>query len=577
MLLLLNYSKVSFFLILALPLYAFSNEEYLTRRVQAHLTIRDLSIAVEEAKQALGYYPRSASLHEGQIRALARLGDEKKMLEVWDAYVKAFPEKALNRDLIEEMAWGVLNKANRSSSLVMRQMSLLAAFFSQDAKGVTILHLAMRDSNYAIRALAVDLAGHFRDRKLIEEIKHLFKNEKVWAVRQKILEAIGKMKIISLRPDLEALIASNESLPGEKALAIAALLELLDTINRCEIEKLSSSNRSGLRQLACQVIVHFQSSRDIDQLLLLVSDSHSVVRLEAFQALGQLRPDNKAIFEAARIGIKDANYQVALSAAWLLTLYAPQEGQQAFIRHLNDRRSEVRAFAAAALGATGHYGLALILDNFQKHPDTYVRLNLALSLIGLRQSTQDAANLVMQMLILEKEKWRTIEVGFFEAIVNKLPKIINDSSIIPEVDNQLLRLELLNLLAILKAPGTQEAIREYLMERSWEISATAAVLLLTEGDESAVEIVKHLLQDQQPRVRLQAALILSLWSREESAIQALEEGYAFNDRELKARILEGLGRIGSMRSIPFLINVLKEPSQTLRLIAAMALIQCLNH
>ena len=351
----------------------------------------------------------------------------------------------------------------------------------------------MRDSNYAIRALAVDLAGHFRDRKLIEEIKHLFKNEKVWAVRQKILEAIGKMKIVTLRPDLEALIASNESLPGEKALAIAALLELLDTINRCEIEKLSSSNRSGLRQLACQVIVHFQSSRDIDQLLLLVSDSHSVVRLEAFQALGQLRPDKKAIFEAACVGIKDANYQVALSAAWLLTLYAPQEGQQAFIRHLNDRRSEVRAFAAAALGATGHYGLALILDNFQKHPDPYVRLNLALSLIGLRESTQDAANLVMQMLIVEKEKWCTIEAGFFEAIVNKQPKIINDSSITPEVDNQLLRLELLNLLAILKAPGTQEAIREYLMERSWEISATAVVLLLTEGDESSIEIVKHLL------------------------------------------------------------------------------------
>jgi HEAT repeat protein len=136
---------------------------------------------------------------------------------------------------------------------------------------------------------------------------------------------------------------------------------------------------------------------------------------------------------------------------------------------------------------------------------------------------------------------------------------------------------LLNLLAILKAPETQQAIREYLMERSWEISATAAALLLTEGDESSIELVQQLLQDGQPRVRLQAALILSLWSREESAIQALEEGYQNSDWELKARILEGLGRIGSTRSIPFLINVLKEPSQTLRLIAAMALIECLTH
>ena len=76
---------------------------------------------------------------------------------------------------------------------------------------------------------------------------------------------------------------------------------------------------------------------------------------------------------------------------------------------------------------------------------------------------------------------------------------------------------------------------------------------------------------------MQAALILSLWNREESAIQALEEGFALSDCDQKARILEGLGRIGSTRSVPFLINVLKEQSQTLRLIAAMALIQCLNH
>jgi HEAT repeat protein len=98
-----------------------------------------------------------------------------------------------------------------------------------------------------------------------------------------------------------------------------------------------------------------------------------------------------------------------------------------------------------------------------------------------------------------------------------------------------------------------------------------------EGDESAVEIVQQLLQDSQPRVRLQAALILSLWSRDESAIRTLEEGYLNSNWEQKARILEGIGRIGSIRSIPFLLNVLKEHSQTLRLIAALALIQCLNH
>ncbi len=560
-------------------LQAILEDERLARRVQAHMTIKDYALAIEEAEQALILYPHSASLHENYIRALAKSGDERKLIQAWDIYIQHFPEKVLNRDLIEEMAWGILHKASHSSSIIMREMALLAAFFSQDAKGVSILNQGIHDSNYAVRAVAVKLASQFRDHKLLLEMKRLFKEEKVWIVRQQILKAIGSMKIHSLKPDLEALIASDESLAAEKALAIDSLLELLETINRSEIQRLSSSNRAGLRQLACQAIAYFQSLRDLDQLLLLAEDPHPDVRREAFQAIGQLRPNEQVekVFSLARKGTQDLNYQVALSAAWLLTLYAPKEGQQVFLRLLNDGRREVRALAAAALTATGYYGIELTIHQYRMHPDPYVRLNLALGLVGQRQVIEESSAYLKQMLISEKEKWSTLEVGLFRAILNKPSKNTDDGLTTPEIDNQLLRLELLNLLGILQTPGTQQAIREYLIERSWEISATAAALLLTEGDEAAIDLVQKLLDDPISRVRLQAALILSLWSREENAIQVLEEGYSNSDWELKAKILEGLGRIGSTRSVPFLIKVLKEPSQTLRLIAAMALIQCLNH
>lgn len=560
-------------------LHSSESEELLIRRIQAHLTIKDYSQAVDEARSALNLYPQSRPVFEGYIRSLAKLGDEKKLFYAWDAYIQRFPNQALNRELIEEMAWGVLQKAFSSSSILMREMALLAAYFSQDAKGVAILNQGMKDSNYAVRAIAVKLASQFRDHALVEEIKRLFKEEKVWEVRKKILEAIGKMKIADLRGDLEGMIASDESLASEKALAIAALLELLDSISRVEVEKLSFSNRAGLRQLACQGIAYFASARDTDQLLRLVKDPHPDVRLAALHALGQIRPMNQMeeILTLARQTVQDTNYKVSLSAAWLLTLYAPQEGQEVIERYLKDERREVRAFAAAALAATGHYGMTLIIDQFRGNPDRLVRLNLALALIGQRQAAQEAADYVRQILMTEKEKLRTLEVGLFRAIIHSYPKKGEEASTSAEMDNQLLRLELLNMLAILKTPHTQQAVRQYLSERSWEISATAAILLLTEGDDLAVEIVQQLLKDSQPRIRLQAALILSLWSKDESAIQILEEGYAQSDWELKARILEGLGRIGSIRSIPFLINILHEPSQTLRLIAAMAIIQCLNH
>jgi hypothetical protein len=83
--------------------------------------------------------------------------------------------------------------------------------------------------------------------------------------------------------------------------------------------------------------------------------------------------------------------------------------------------------------------------------------------------------------------------------------------------------------------------------------------------------------DNSHHVKVQAALILALWGREESAIATLQQAYGGSDRELKEKIIEGVGRVGAKSSIPFLVEKLQEPSPTLRLLAAAALLQCLYH
>jgi len=560
-------------------LFADFSSEQLARRIQAHLIIRDPYSARLEAEAALTRYPQDGLLWEQYLRVLAQLGDEKAVLKAWEQYILLFPEKKQSRVLIEDIAWGVLHKASQSSSIITREMALLAAYFSQEGQSVHILLRGLRDSNYAVREIAVKLASHFRDSQLVHEIKRLFYREKVWMVRQQVIQAIGKMQMKEMQQPLEQLIASESSLAEEKALAIAALLEMLEKMNRGEIESLVSSSRAGLRQLACQAIAYFQSVRDLDQLFILAQDSHPSVRSAAFQAIGQLHPKEfqEKIIQIARQGIQEVHPSIALSSAWLLTIYLPQEGQNAFHRFLVSDRSETRLLATAALAATGSYGLNAILHYFHHHADPYVQLNLALALIGQEVAEEEALDRLNQLFFSEKEKWVEKNEGIFSAITGSRSSQLEDPLESPESENQLLRLELLNLLAMRKYPGAEHTIRQFLLEKTWGISATAAALLLTEGDEEAIHIVEDLLQDPQPVVRLQAALILSLWSREESAIQTLQENYTNSSREDKAKILESLGRIGSMNSISFLLEVLKEPSQTLRLIGALALIQCLNH
>src|SRR6202030_1561458 len=120
--------------------------------------------------------------------------------------------------------------------------------------------------------------------------------------------------------------------------------------------------------------------------------------------------------------------------------------------------------------------------------------------------------------------------------------------------DQLARLEILNMLSILKFKEAEEGIKQFLKEHNWGISAMASLLLLSEADESAIELVEKLLKDPNEKIRIQAALVLSLWDSGSEALAILEESYKSADREMKEYILEAIGRIGSSTSIPFLLE-----------------------
>ena len=121
-----------------------ANQETMIRqRVYAHLLIQDLPSAKDEVLQGLKLYPNSQPLYEACIRTFAHLGDELGMLMTWNQYVAKFPDQQTNREVLESIAWGVIDKAAISNSPVTRIMAMLGAFFSQDVKGIDILQKKM--------------------------------------------------------------------------------------------------------------------------------------------------------------------------------------------------------------------------------------------------------------------------------------------------------------------------------------------------------------------------------------------------------------------------------------------------
>ena len=543
-------------------------------RISNHLIVRDYPAAVAEAQQAFARKP-SQDILELYIEALAKEGDEEELWKIWNQNSAQYPELKQKREVLEKIAWGVLNKGYKSASPLIRVQALVAAYFAQDSKGVELLLRGLHDPSAPIRKVAIKLSGGLRDAKLQDQILIALKTDKNYDVRVAAIEAIGEMHIHRAKPDLLQILAQTGATEEETEAAVASLIEMTDSADRPEVEKLVNSPRYGMRLLGCSVVHALESKRDLDLVEQLVNDPQPSVRAAALRTLGLLRGAN--LENAAQARLRDQNPNVAITAAWALTLVKPAEGQAAFEPWLNHEKPETRHLAAAALSGTGRYGLAAQKKGLRSHSDPLVRMNLAIGLITQREDVALACQELAKGCRSSTEKWELTEEASFKIL--RVSRLIQDDGMgtSREGENQMARLQVLNILAIMHDPGALEAVRAFLKQREWGISGMAAALLLTEGDESSLDLIEALVQEKEPKLSIQAALILALWGKSEKAIQTLQNSYASADRELKERILEGVGRVGNLASVPFLIERLQEPYLSLRILAAAALLECLYH
>ena len=87
-----------------------------------------------------------------------------------------------------------------------------------------------------------------------------------------------------------------------------------------------------------------------------------------------------------------------------------------------------------------------------------------------------------------------------------------------------------------------EAIKSFLKERRRKITGLAAEFLLQEGDVFAPDLVKELLDDPDPQIRLEAALVLSALGDEEKVADLMMKLYPSLQREKQIAVLETMGK-----------------------------------
>lgn len=573
--------------LLLFPLVALAEENALetkaVKRVYNHLLIEDPYSALADAQSSLKNYPDSKALRLVMIRSLCALGNEVEALEEWNELVKVENELLSDRASLEMLAWGVLKKGGSSNQLVIRANALIGAMLTKDVKAIPLILDALKGSNSMLRALAVQMAAAYGDFPFQDEVARLFKEEKVWHVRLELIKAVGQLRMTEAKEHLLEIISHPRTLAEEKVAAIIALVNMYDSIEDRELACLIQSNRAGLRQLACQVISHLHLTDKAPFLLPLFSDSHSDVRMAALNTLALLEVHEiqgepiMNIVPIARL-MDDRVPEVAITASWLAFLQQDKRGAASLKRWIQKGDLKHARLAAGALAITGQQGAALSLKLLKKHTDPYVQVTLALGLIGQRVAT-DIACQTIDTHLKKKELWMWDTAGnplFRSLAPSRVPHMAQVPNY-PSVVDQITRLDLLQVLCIMEYPKALDAVKEFLQTHVWGAVGAAAAMLIQEGDDEALDVVRTLLNDPDEKVRIQAALILALLGGDTEAVKVLREVYPKVGKELKIQIIEAVARVGDAESIPFLLERLNEPFQVMRVVAATAIIQCLYH
>ncbi|MEN9654415.1 MAG: hypothetical protein RL235_527, partial [Chlamydiota bacterium] len=432
------------------------------RKVQAHLAVDDPHSALQEAKRLYELYPNSKEAATMLIEAFAAKGEEAEALQAWHALSLRFPDLIFERQLLEEIAWGSLKRGCNSTQYGVRIAALVGVYLTQDTRAVPVLLRMMRDSNAVVRSIAVQLASAYRDMPLKAEILRLIKDEKIWMVRLELIKTAGLLHMEEVAPQLKQWVQSEKTTYEERQLAIQALLQIYDEIGFEQWERFATSNRAGLRHLACRIAEYFGMDAAAPTVARLILDPHPDVRIAAINAWGLTYYKTRSLTEALphlKSALDDATPDVAITAAWAMAVMGEPEGGVRLQKWLTDPTPEYRRMAAAAVAATGPRCKEIAAQMLSETQDRYVKANLALGLLGQRYEIAKASDILFEMLETEKRMWMWDNRAnpLFQTLAPSQVRHVDHIPNYPEAIDQMTRLNLVSILAYVEDPRAETA------------------------------------------------------------------------------------------------------------------------
>ena len=538
-------------------------------RITIALSLHDVHTARQLLEDLQKEDPHSQRTQELIFAYYAELNDFDSIQAL---YEKMSPEqkKALSPGTTEKIAWVIIEKALRSPHPRIRAEGAIAAAEAHDSKSAHILASLFTDSHAGVRTLAFQLARSYPD-----------------ACVQERAEKLCTARIPELMMEAASLLAEQKATCAEKVLSKLIQDETLSESDLFQIIRLAASLKESdiewirkellnpslqTRALASAVVLEHPTREGLAALRPLLEDDSLLVRKIVMTTLGLyqgiLPLDDKALFTISS-SLSHPCLSIQATAAWALLLSPNNTFQNSaltwFQKNIVSDVSETRLTATSRLIASGERGLDLAGKILSESSDIYVKANLARYLLfhkkALKQSIENLREISTSRILFGMQ-----EDGIFSWIgqaSNHDPFIPR----LPESEDLYLRL---NLIALRHYSGdtiVKEELEKILHDRVWGLSAATAEFLFHEML-PLDEVLSPLLSNDEEIVRIQAALLLAIFSRSKNAALRLVEEYHKASKAGKEMLLLGFSAIPTAKTRDLLFPLLFDQSQTLRTRAA---------
>jgi hypothetical protein len=546
--------------------------------------IGDLRGALLEVEKLLVESP-SQDLLEKKIKLLSETAGFQKTYRYWDQHRTDFElNEKTYRKILESICWAKLKEGFFEGSLESRRVCLIAAALQNDVQALIFISQGLKSQNQWMRNIAAQLSANYLDSNLWEQIKAMFSAEMPSEWMHIVINLVGKIPLKIWEGDLEKLVRDKNLSQGVYLSAIEALMSMQGDLQAEDLDRILEGRKEFDKNLfEAKALATFNlkpSSAQVLRLLEQNSEELVILTCRSLMLLDDFQIESEV--ESKLRELQKGRLHSSLAVSSLLLLKKNDQTSRRMIKErLFSKKQNAALLACAYAKLCGPLLLEEMKEALEANVDIYVKANLVYSVFLLESEEK------MPLEKLSKNLAVVLDEGSFSPVSHFFP-FVDVEVLVPygfynsfaSEDRthqiQVSKLELLQLWASKDPKEAKKYLELFLSQLSLKNMHLAMELSLTEQLYNHDDLLKEMLDSENEKVKLEAAILLAHLRRDKEVIRLLHQSYEQVDYKRKFRILEALFAVAEKESWDFLESTLKEPYGQLSYIAAAGLLKSLS-